>query len=150
MYRYFSCVIFASALIFAAGTSAVLAQPVERSGNTFHRVVCPGPVDPQSARCHAHIVTDANGNALERGATPQAVPSGYGATTLQTAYGINPANGSSATVIAIVDAYGYDNAESDLAVYRSTMGLPPCSSGTGCFTKYNQNGVKGNYPRPNN
>ena len=30
--------------------------------------------------------------------------------------------------IAIVDAYGYPNAEADLAVYRSTFGLPACTT----------------------
>jgi subtilase family serine protease len=48
-----------------------------------------------------------------------------------------------------VDAYGYNNAESDLAVYRSKFGLPACTTANGCFRKVNQNGVQGNYPRQN-
>ena len=60
------------------------------------------------------------------------------------------ATGNQATVIAIVDAYGYNNAESDLAAYRAQYGLPACTTANGCFTKYNQNGQKGNYPNQNN
>jgi subtilase family serine protease len=51
--------------------------------------------------------------------------------------------------VAIVDAYDYPNAESDLAVYRSTFGLPPCTSANGCFKKVNQKGVEGSYPKAN-
>src|SRR5262249_50779801 len=49
--------------------------------------------------------------------------------------------------VAVVDAFDYPNAESDLAVYRSTFGLPPCTTANGCFKKVNQNGVQGSYPR---
>ena len=42
--------------------------------------------------------------------------------------------------VAIVDAYGYANAEADLATYRSMYGLPPCTTANGCFTKVDQNG----------
>jgi subtilase family serine protease len=37
--------------------------------------------------------------------------------------------------VAIVDAFGYDNAEADLAVFRSQYGLAPCTTANGCFTK---------------
>jgi subtilase family serine protease len=52
-------------------------------------------------------------------------------------------------VIAIVDAYGYDNAEQDLGTYRSMYGLPACTTANGCFKKVNQSGQQGNYPRQN-
>jgi subtilase family serine protease len=51
--------------------------------------------------------------------------------------------------VAVVDAYDYPNAESDLANYRSTFGLPPCTTANGCFRKVNQNGAQGPYPRTN-
>jgi subtilase family serine protease len=50
--------------------------------------------------------------------------------------------------VAIVDAYGYPNAESDLAVYRSQWGLPPCTTSNGCFQKVNQTGGT-RYPKTN-
>jgi subtilase family serine protease len=50
--------------------------------------------------------------------------------------------------VAIVDAYNDPNAESDLAVYRSTYGLPACTTANGCFHKVDQNGGT-SYPRGN-
>lgn len=45
-----------------------------------------------------------------------------------------------------MDAFDDPNAESDLAIYRSTFGLGPCTTANGCFLKVNQNGVAGSYP----
>jgi MYXO-CTERM domain-containing protein len=42
--------------------------------------------------------------------------------------------------VALVDAFGYPNAESDLATYRSNYGLPACTTANGCFTIVNQEG----------
>ncbi|HEY9179302.1 MAG TPA: S53 family peptidase [Candidatus Baltobacteraceae bacterium] len=64
-------------------------------------------------------------------------PGGYNPADLQTAYGLAAAaasNGRGVTV-AIVDAYDDPNAESDLGVYRSQFGLPPCTTANGCFAK---------------
>jgi subtilase family serine protease len=149
MYRKFACALLAVGLVVAGGSTVAWAQRVERSGNIFHRAVCPGPDRPGTARCHAHVISDGKGNAVERAAAPHVTPSGYGAATLAAAYNIDTSQGSASTVIAIVDAYGYPNAESDLAVYRSTMGLPPCTTANHCFTKYNQSGQTRNYPQQN-
>ncbi len=147
-----------SAAIALSGGTLASAQTVHRSGNVFHVEACAGPAAPGTARCHAHIVTDARGNHLlnrfmanrfERNAKTNVVPAGYGPGALTSAYNVPAGAGSPSTIIAIVDAYGYNNAEADLGVYRSTFGLPACTTSNGCFTKYNQNGVKGNYPRQN-
>ncbi len=140
--------VIAIALISAGGAWAQVAPAVERSGATYHVAVCPGPAAPGTARCHAHAVSDAAGVVREQAAQPNLTPSGYGPAALRAAYGVT-GSGSATTVIAIVDAYGYTNAESDLAVYRSTYGLPPCTTANGCFVKYNQSGVQGSYPRQN-
>jgi len=150
MYRKSASALLAVALVFAGASTFARAQTVWRSGNIFHRAVCPGRADPGTARCHAHVVTDVKGNAVERAAARNLTPSGYGATTLAAAYNIDTTQGSAHTVIAIVDAYGYSNAERDLGTYRSTMGLPPCTTANKCFAKYNQNGQAGNYPQQNN
>jgi subtilase family serine protease len=127
------------------GTGASAQGPVERSGNTYHHAVC-GHGNPNgTARCYAHVVTNAKGEELAGGVTPNAVPSGYGPADLRSAYNIT-ASGSSATTIAIVDAYGYPNAEADLATYRAQYGLPACTTANGCFKKVNQSGVQGSYP----
>src|SRR5215471_12382585 len=123
------------------------AAYVERSSDTFHVRACPDVVEPGVARCHAHIVTDDTGFWLVHDAQPDFVPSGYGPADLRAAYNIPAGGGASTTIVAIVDAYGYAKAESDLAVYRSTFGLPPCTSANGCFKKVNQNGAAGHYPR---
>lgn len=90
------------------------------------------------AACHALVRTDV---------TPAAVPSGYGPADLRSAYNLT-SQGSAAQTIAIVDAYDDPTAESDLATYRSTYGLPACTTANGCFSKVNQTG--GNkYPHRN-
>jgi subtilase family serine protease len=96
------------------------------------------------------VVTDARGNEINGKPdelNPRATPSGLGPAQLQGAYGVAGAHPTGTPVIAIVDAYGYKNAESDLAVYRQQFGLGECSTANGCFKKVNQNGVQGNYPR---
>jgi hypothetical protein len=48
----------------------------------------------------------------------------------------------------VVDAFDLPTAESDLAVYRSQFGLPPCTTANGCFRKLDQNGGA-SYPAAN-
>lgn len=64
---------------------------------------------------------------------------GYTPSALRSAYHLGGTSGSGRTV-AIVDAYDDPKAESDLAVYRKSYGLPPCTTANGCFRKVNQNG----------
>jgi hypothetical protein len=71
---------------------------------------------------------------------------GYDPQDLQSAYRI-PTTGGSGQTVAIVDAYGDVTAESDLAKYREKYGLPSCIKFGGCFTKVNQVGEEGGYPR---
>lgn len=131
----------------AFGQSAM--SDVRRSGNVFHGRVCPATTAPGVASCHARVVTDSKGLLPSRPvATPNALPSGLGPSDLRAAYNV-PTSSASRRTIAIVDAYGYTNAEAHLAVYRSTFGLPACTTANGCFAKYNQNGVRGSYPRQN-
>jgi subtilase family serine protease len=108
-----------------------------------HGRVCSAAAAAGAASCHAHIVHDETGQPF---ATPG--PAGYSPADLRAAYSVT-GNGTSSTIIAIVDAFGYPNAESDLAAYRRQFGLPACTTANGCFKKVNQNGVQGNYPRAN-
>jgi subtilase family serine protease len=73
-------------------------------------------------------------------------PAGYGPEQLRTAYGL-PAGGGSGRVVAIVDAFDDPRAESDLATYRSTFGLPPCGSADGCLAIVGEDGTP-NRPDP--
>ena len=104
-----------------------------------HARVCPSAA-PMTARCHSWVTVDGAGNPFAT-----AIPSGYLPADLRAAYNIT-SSGSSTVTIAIVDAYDDPNAESDLAVYRSQFGLPPCTSANGCFRKVDQNGGT-SYPR---
>jgi len=137
----------ALAAVFAvapvAPAAAAPGVQVERIGNVFTRVACARGNQFGTARCFAHIVTDPQGNPLNGRARPNATPSGYGPADLRSAYNITT-NGT--TTVAIVDAYGYSNAEADLGVYRSQYGLPACTTANGCFKKVDQNGGT-NYPR---
>jgi subtilase family serine protease len=142
--------LIALALAFGFAGSAPAAADtlqLERSGNVYHAAVCPRGNPFGTARCHAHVVTDARGNPLNGKANPAAAtPSGYGPTDLRSAYNTSSVTGSGTPTIAIIDAYGYPNAEADLAVYRAQYGLPACTTGNGCFRKVDQNGGN-NYPR---
>jgi len=124
-------------------SSAASAKPtVLKDGNTYHVRVCPNIVGLY-AHCHAHVVTDKAGRALVSAGAPV---SGFGPDQLRDAYNIKT-NGSSSIIVAIVDAFGYPNAERDLGVYRANFGLPACTTDNGCFKKLNQNGVQGHYPK---
>jgi len=115
-------------------------------GGVYHVQVCPGPANAGSARCHAHVVTDSAGHPIVTNANSG--PSGYWPADLQSAYSVS-GSGDGTVTVAIVDAYGYPNAEKDLAAYRNRFGLPACTTANGCFKKVNQTGVQGSYPRMN-
>ena len=95
--------------------------------------VC-GPASHGFARCTAWIRTDIAGHF----ASPNFTPSGYGPSSLQTAYNLTAASstGGVGQTVAVVDAYDDPNAESDLGVYRSQFGLPACTTSNGCFSKH--------------
>jgi subtilase family serine protease len=141
------------AVLSVTGITAASAQGVERSGATYHRAVCPGPVSAGTARCHAHVVTDRSGNPIYQRVVTNTAPKGYSPGDLRSAYNVPWTGSAGATpsgpIIAIVDAYGYGKAESDLAVYRKQFGLPACTTSNGCFKKVNQKGQTSSYPRYN-
>jgi len=76
--------------------------------------------------------------------TPASFLPGYQPLHLQGAYGVtgDSASSGSGQVVAIVSAYIDKTIESDLAVYRSTFGLPPCTVANGCLTIDQPNGNK--------
>jgi subtilase family serine protease len=108
--------------------------------------LCGRPADPRDRRCLAIRRTD-----LTMAVRPDANPNvGYSPADLQAAYGLTPSSAVSGAnmTVAIVDAYDDPKAESDLAVYRSTFGLPACTTANGCFRKVNQNGTAAPLPAP--
>jgi subtilase family serine protease len=120
----------------AASHAGKLPKPLPAHGQ---KAVCGATIF--GASCLSHVVT------ADGGATPLATPTyqyGYSPQNLANAYKWADPTGSSwnwnGRTVAIVDAYDNPNAASDLAVYRSQFGLPPCTTANGCFRKTNQRG----------
>jgi subtilase family serine protease len=88
------------------------------------------------------VVTTAKGST-----TPlsTALPAGNGPADLARAYNITGTS-TATTTIAILDAGVDPTISSDLATYRSTYGLPACTTQNGCLKLVNFNG--GAQPRP--
>ena len=134
-----------SRAIGLAGTvlfgAMLIAAPAAAGTSPSVRDVC-GPAAPGHARCLAKIRTDIHGSARTRTAD---APPGYGPADLRAAYHL-PATGGADQTVAIVDAGDDATAETDLAVYRATYGLPPCTTANGCLRKVNQTGAASPLP----
>ncbi len=152
-----------SALLLAGcgggGTNAVLptgagnqSSASERGLSEFQRDLAAGNIAPSCAqggsdevRCFAYFLTPKGRAAAEqRGAlavSTNATPSGFGPSQLQAAYKTAGLSGGSGRTVAIVDAYDAATLEADLGVYRSTYGLPACTTANGCFKKVGQTGT---------
>jgi subtilase family serine protease len=131
-------VITASACAVSGPNDAVhtmTAQEVAVAGNVS---LC--DVQSGTVHCHGRAIADPNGCPH-----PNPSPAGFGPSQLRSAYKIS-GTGSSSTLVAIVDAFGYANAEADLAHYRAQFGLPPCTTANGCFRKVNQRGLTDSFP----
>jgi subtilase family serine protease len=137
-------------LSFASGTAVAAPTSSATTTNTSTAAVTPATVHscaqnvtPGMAACFALRRTDAG--VHHSLISPDVTPSGYGPANLASAYNLPTGAGAGQTV-AIVDAQDDPNAESDLATYRSTFGLPPCTTANGCFQKVNQNGATSPLP----
>lgn len=86
---------------------------------------------------------------LRRAAEPSPTAGSYGLmpANLHNAYRL-PTGATGTQTIALVDAYNDPAAESDLAEYSTTFGLPSCTSGNGCFEQVNERGEQSNLPFP--
>ncbi len=124
----------------------------DHDGDTDIRAVCGAPARYGQAACFAMKVTDMDTYvgpqpAVSPDAAGPLTPFGYSPALLRRAYNL-PSGGGTGQTVAIVDAYDNPNAESDLATYRRTYGLPACTTANGCFKKVNQNGGT-SYPSTN-
>jgi hypothetical protein len=92
-------------------------------------------------RCFALFARQAAVNAaIAAGARgPAAVPSGWGAKDIESAYKLPVARNPHQTV-AVVDAFSTPGLAANLAVYRRQYGLPACTAGSGCLRIVNQAG----------
>jgi hypothetical protein len=130
---------FAGLALATAGVSlAAPAYAATTGPSVTHAGVahaCGTAAKAGTMRCFALRRTDLASPAT---VAPNATPSGYGPTDLQSAYKLTTAG--TAVTVAIVDAFDDPNAASDLNTYRSQFGLPACTTANGCFSKVNQTG----------
>jgi alpha-tubulin suppressor-like RCC1 family protein len=134
----------------AGGGSAGYLASERQTAKAPYRACPDGPclmlIDPHPVRGGGsrRLALPDGGPALEGGGEL----GGLDPQDLQSAYATSPAGASSVTV-AIVDMYGFPEAEKDLNVYRERYGLSPCTKENGCFRKVNQQGGEGHFPPPN-
>ena len=88
------------------------------------------------ASCFAEAMVNGHGATVSSSSPPA---SALTPAQLQSAYNLGGLSSGGRTV-AIVDAYGYTNLERDLGVFRSTFGLPACTTSNGCLQIMDQNG----------
>ncbi len=138
----------------AAGAQAArgVRSPAQVAGIGAKPGGCARSTGPRKARCYL-AVEPASPSAARAAATTTCTvneSAGYTPCNLQEAYGLTKlsAKDGKGTTVAVVDPNDDPNAASDLKVYRSTYGLPPCTTGNGCFKKVNQDGASGQYPAP--
>src|SRR4051812_6644590 len=90
-----------SILLTFTGTSFALAQapdsPPGQEVAASHISACPHGNPHDTARCHAEVVTKANGSPKVT-----VIPAAYGPLQLRTAYNLLGSNGSASQIIAIV------------------------------------------------
>src|SRR5215212_2176514 len=142
MHRWTIAALFALAALFTLAPAA-MAAPSDQG--ISHRNVCP-PAPFGYAQCHSKVAVGPHGKPVRQ------QPEQYNAFELQDAYNLpgpdapgadpstDPSTDGTGPRIAIVDAFGYANAERDLNVYRAANGMQPCTTANGCFTKLDQDG----------
>ncbi len=106
--------------------------------------LCEAIVDPHAARTgasgRARFALPAGGLLLEGSGEE----GGFDPQDLRSAYNI-PETGGEGQTIALIDAFSYKTAETDLAKYRARYGLAPCTKKPKkdpCFRHVNQKGGK--------
>jgi subtilase family serine protease len=118
-------------------TALAVGAPTASATAKLHPArVCKAVTEKGEATCHALKMVNSKGASPALTSPPAA---GLDPSELKTAYNLNGLSSAGRTV-AIVDAYGYTNLESDLATYRSQFGLPACTKANGCLRVIDQNG----------
>ncbi len=126
-------------LLSPATTLPAAAAPAPAATPALSSVGLCGSPQAGHRACMVRVVT-ANGKRVTTRLSNTAPSSGYSPADVQSAYGIGGSSGGSNQTVAVIDAYDNPNAEADLALYRTTWNLPPCTTANGCFRKTNQSG----------
>jgi len=130
--------------VLPAGAAGTL-PPAGLRPHTILPGACALNVRAGFSHCELKLI----GNLSRKPVAAAAPAGGYGPSDLQSAYALPSGTAGAGQTVAIVDAYDDTKAESDLATYRSTYGLPACTTANGCFKKVNQSGIQGSYPSNN-
>ncbi len=137
------------------GHAACAAQQLVLRANhrLVHPHVKPHPTFTQVFPRRRSGVGGAGAVSLPEGSmssTPASAPAAGTPAFLQQAYDLTylSQTAGAGDTVAIVDVGDDLSAQGDLATYRSTYGLPPCTTGNGCFTKVNQTGGASPLPSP--
>jgi hypothetical protein len=134
------------------GHAACAAQQLvlRSSHRLVHPHVKPHPTFTQLFPRHRPAAAPAAAPQGSMSSNPVSAPAAGTPAYLQQAYDLTylSQTAGAGDTVAIVDAGDDLGAQGDLATYRSTYGLPPCTTGNGCFTKVNQNGATSPMPSP--
>ena len=115
-----------------SGTSASLSASSSSTQPSF-QAACP-PATPGTVTCFSIYRT------MAPAASPNALPAGFHPSDLRSAYKMPSSVPGAGRTVAVVDAFNDPKAESDLAKYRKTFGLPACTTAGHCFRKINETG----------
>ena len=133
----------------AAVPAAKHVRKLTTPAQSEHSAVCKGAdtEHPHRMWCMSRIHTEHDAVTGKHRVKHFTAPAGLSPADLASAYNL-PVSGGDGQTIAVVDAYGYPNAESDLAAYRNRFGLPPCTVASGCLRIVNQSGAASPLPAP--
>jgi subtilase family serine protease len=120
-------------LVLCSATDAE-SRPAQRSTLTFAPACTLAPRG--FATCDAQVAAD---DVAAPAAATATKPSGFVPVDIRSAYALSATAGRGRTV-AVISAYDNPTAAANLAVYRTTFGLPACTTANGCFRKVNQSG----------
>ena len=137
-----ACAIAVFILLPAASASAAKLPAAGLRPHTILPGACSLDLRAGFSHCQMKFLGKPNREPLATAAPA----GGYGPADLQSAYALPSGTAGAGQTVAIVDAFDDPKAESDLATYRSTYGLPACTTANSCFKKVNQSGTQGSYP----
>lgn len=121
------------------GTGPATASPSSLPVSSAPRAAC-GAVPAGKVRCLAQYRTPPTGRTAN---LPQMIQT-LGPSQIAAAYGLR--GGAVGATVAIVGAFSNPHLEKDLAVYRKTVGLAPCTTANHCLRIVNQRGAASPLP----
>src|SRR5258707_4415221 len=149
-----ACSLMLAVALLFTWSGVALAAPTSPAATsagklTFHRA-CSATTAVGVAACNA-LVAYQSGSSTALAVNPLAHSTGgsapYTPANLHSAYNL-PTTASGTPTVSIVDAFSDPNLASNLATYRSTYGLPACTTASGCLRIVNQTGGS-SLPRSN-